>query len=641
MNQKQLVIFLLICTSFFLLFLINPQSLTTRDNDLSRTYIPLFNFIRESFFAFQQVPLWRPDQLMGETLIGNPLSSLFYPANILFLIFPVDFAAVVYFLIHFFMAGVFTFQLVRSFGFSQVSSFAAALFYAFSTKMLLHLSAGHMTMVASFAYFPLAFWAIRTSLKSPNFNKITLGAISLTIIYFTYPTIFYYTAIFLFFYIIYYLVFNFLPKESIRLLKLIKKIAPFILIFTLTLGLSAIELLPQFEFAPLSTRSQLKLEDVALPLWNMKRLISSLVFPYVNFDDFDHESFLYLGAVPTVLLIFGFFQLSNTRKLVLVVFGILTLMFVAGLSTPVFQFAYEFVPFLKYTRITTRLWFVVTLVAVIIGAYALEKIKNQRWIYLLISVFLFESFFIGYKKITSFPRLSFQNESIYQFISSDRDTFRVYCTTYCFNPQQISKYQIQTLHGETPIQYTLPVDFLEKAGGYQYGKFAVIFPPYEVWQVEKPPKPDPYLLGLANVKYVASTYALEHEGLFFINNFENIYLYRNAKYKPRAYFEDSEDSVEIQRITTNDMKLAFEKKPFNRNLIIAENFYPGWFAFINHQKFEVGLKEPIFRKVMVPSDSESIDLKYQPRSLLMGRTITFSSVFVLLLYFWYIRKKAK
>ena len=103
------------------------------------------------------------------------------------------------------------------------------------------------------------------------------------------------------------------------------------------LGLSAIVIISQFEFAPLSTRAQLKLEDVAIPLWNLKRFLISLLFPYLNFDGLDHEAFLYLGIVPTILAALGFLKFSNKKKITLIVVGILTLMFVAGLSTPILK----------------------------------------------------------------------------------------------------------------------------------------------------------------------------------------------------------------------------------------------------------------------------------------------------------------
>src|SRR3990167_11324072 len=226
----------------------------------------------------------------------------------------------------------------------------------------------------------------------------------------------------------------------------------------------------------------------------------------MDFANLDHESFLYLGIIPSLLFIVGFLRLPTIKKVFLISAGVITLLFVAGLSTPIFKLAYDFIPFLKYSRIITRLWFIVTLIVALVAAYGLEKIKRKSLIYLVLIVSLIESFFIGYRKIITVPNLSFKNEALYQYLDSNQDIFRVYCTSYCFNPQLISKYKIQTLHGETPIQDAEFVKFLSKAGNYEYSNFAVIFPPYQVWQRKQPPQPRADLLSLANVKYVASTY---------------------------------------------------------------------------------------------------------------------------------------
>src|SRR3990167_1339133 len=172
----------------------------------------------------------------------------------------------------------------------------------------------------------------------------------------------------------------------------------------------------------------------------------------MDFANLDHESFLYLGIVPSLLFLTGFLRLPTIKKVFLISAGVITLLFVAGLSTPIFKLAYDFIPFLKYSRITTRLWFIVVLIVALIAAYGLEKIKRKSLIYLVLIVSLIESFFIGYRKIITVPNLSFKNEALYQYLDSNQDIFRVYCTSYCFNPQLISKYKIQTLHGETPIQ---------------------------------------------------------------------------------------------------------------------------------------------------------------------------------------------
>lgn len=627
--KKSLIIIFIVCSAFFTPFLANPKLLTTKDNDLGRTYIPLYSFIKESIFTDKQIPLWRPSQMMGETFIGNPLSSLLYPANVIFLILPPNFGAIFYLFSHFVLAGIFTFLLARSFNLSPLSSLAAGLFYAFSTKMLVHLEAGHITMIAAFSYFPLAFLAVRKLITTQSkFPPIVLGSLALTFMYITYPTIFYYGVIFLLIYSIYLFLFKKLP---------LKKLIPYLLMFIITAGLSAVALLPQLEFAPLSTRSGLRFEDIAVPIWNFKRFISSLVFPYLSLNSLDHESFLYLGIIPAVFALIGFFHLKRNQQILLITLGVLTLLFVAGQSTPIFKASYETLPFLKYTRVTTRLWFIVALLTGLLAAYGLDRIKKRSIIYLAILIFLIESFFIFNKRIANIKTLSFENEEIYQFLARDKDLFRVYCTTYCFNPQLLWQYKIQILAGETPIQDARFVKFLETAGNYHYQKFAVIFPPYQVWQRPNPPVPDAEALGRANVKYVASTYQITQGDFRSLGKFGDIYLYQNAKYRPRAYFEDSADAVTTKKYSPNRIVLAFKPQEVARNIIISENFYPGWFAFIGQQKFNIGLQPSIFRKVTIPANSQSLELKYQPESLKLGRTITIGTIVFLILF--HIRKR--
>lgn len=551
MKEKPYLAFIfLIILAFFLPFIAKPELLTIRDNDLGRTYIPLFSFFKDSIGLNHQFPIWRPSQMMGETLIGNPLWSPIYPINIIFILLPISLGSVFYLLLHFELAGLSSYFLGRSFKLSNIASVSAALFYAFSTKMLLHLSAGHVTMVAAAGFIPLAFLSIRHLIIKPSFSWTVAGSISLSVMYITYPTIFYYTVIFL---TIYYL-YKYPPKliKNFNSLASVKYFLPFAVLIVVTLGLAAAALLPQLEFAPFSTRSSMQFSDVAQPLWNLKRFTTSLLFPYLKFSSFDHESFLYLGIVPTTLAIFGFMHLSKMRKIVVGLLGLLAVAFTAGASTPIFRLAYEILPVLKYSRITTRPWFIVALIVALLSAFGISKIKSKAIILVAIAIFLAENLFIGYKKIFSTPNLSFENDNLYQFLANDHSTFRVYCTTYCFNPQLLYKYKITILAGETPIQDKKVVEFLQKAGNYKFDRFAVIFPPYQAWQVPNPPQPNPQFLASASVKYVASTYELQDKNFKFAGNYQDILLYENSL-----------------PIPTELLSLGYQPKSFKTGLFIS------------------------------------------------------------------------
>jgi len=538
-------------------------------------------------------------------------------------------------MLHFLIAGTSTYYLAKSFFLKNHSSLAAAIFYSFSTKMMVQTSAGHITMVAAFAFFPLAFLSIRKILLNPNRLWIFIGGVSLAMILILYPTIFYYSLLFLILYVLYHLWIH--PEKSV--FGTINKLIPITLAILVGFGLSAIQLIPQLEFGSLSTRSQLRLEEVALPLWNFKKFLIGLIFPYLDFRGFDQESLLYLGFIPSVLAFLGFLHLSKIKKTILMTFGILTLMFVAGLSTPVFKIAYDFFPYLKYSRVNTRLWFVVALIVALLAARAIEKIKSKTVVFTLIALFLIESFYIFYRMNLKIPNLTFENQTIYQFLAENSDRFRVYCTTYCFNPQLISEYKIEVLHGETPIQDEKFIDFLQEAGNYEFDNFSVIFPPYQIWQVKNPPMPNAALLGLANVKYVASTYKLENNNFATVGKFDNVYLYQNSLYKRRVFFKNSQEKVEIEKYSPNRIIVKFKKSAAPRELVFSEKYYPGWFVYMNNQKFKVEEEEPIFRKIVVLPETDRLEMVYAPESFKTGRIITFGTIFFLIIYFLKNNKK--
>lgn len=636
--DKQVLVLLAISLIFFLPFFIKPEILIEKDNDLGRNYVPLFSFLKDTFNNYHQIPLWRPSQMMGESFVGNPLSSLTYPLNLIFIFSPVNFAAILYQYIHFGISSLSVYMLARTFKFSRTSSFSSAIFYTFSIKILFHITAGHITMLAAYSFFPLVFYSLRQTIHKKGFKYLVLGSISLSFMYITYPTIFFYTVLFVAAYSIYSLIDLKFRNINSNLSESGSIILKALMLILFALFLSSAALIPNLEFGPLTTRSILKIEDVAIPIWNIKKFLMSLFFPYSILKELDQESVLFAGFVPTFLAFIGFILLKNIKKLVLVAFLIVTILYIAGTSTPFFKLAYDFLPFLNYSRVTTRPYFIVILIISLLSAFAIEKIKNKKFIYLLVFVFLVESVFIFASKLQSIPYLNFGSREIYEFLAKDKSVFRIYCTTYCFNPQLLNQYKIQTFAGETPIQYLNFINFLQKAGNYEYNNFVVIFPPYQVWQTSAPPQPDPLLLGEANVKYVASTYELSSPHFSLVKKFGGVILYQNKKFKEKVYFKNMEE-IKEEYHSPNSIYVNFAPKHYDRELIFSENYYPGWKAFVDKNEKTIEKENGIFRKVTVPANRQEVLLRYQPESFAIGRALSFGTlIFMLLLLF---RKNGK
>ena len=88
--NRYLLTVVILTLLFFAPFLIKPRILTLKDNDLGRTYIPMLQFAKDSIIQDKTIPLWRPDQMMGEPLIGNAIFPVIYPLNLILIFLPAN-----------------------------------------------------------------------------------------------------------------------------------------------------------------------------------------------------------------------------------------------------------------------------------------------------------------------------------------------------------------------------------------------------------------------------------------------------------------------------------------------------------------------------------------------------------------------
>src|SRR6478736_6499634 len=118
-------------------FLVNPHS---------DQYIAGYAF-RE--FAAQYMrshggfPLWNPYLYGGMPYVAAMHGDIFYPTFLLRLVLPTDVAMTWSFMIHLFLAGVFTYYFVRSSGFGFYSALFAGVAYMMSGQLASLVSPGH------------------------------------------------------------------------------------------------------------------------------------------------------------------------------------------------------------------------------------------------------------------------------------------------------------------------------------------------------------------------------------------------------------------------------------------------------------------------------------------------------------------
>jgi len=127
------------------------QILTSYD---TFTYFYPYRAYAATALAQGRLPTWLPDLFLGAPFLANIQTAVFYPLNLLFLIFSTPQALAVSVVGHVFLAGAFTYAFARlSVGLPRFGAFLAAVVFMFGG--FLAVQAGHINQLNASAWLPL------------------------------------------------------------------------------------------------------------------------------------------------------------------------------------------------------------------------------------------------------------------------------------------------------------------------------------------------------------------------------------------------------------------------------------------------------------------------------------------------------
>jgi hypothetical protein len=154
-------------------FLVNPRS---------DQYIAGFafrEFAAQSLRAGEGVPQWSPYLFGGMPYIAGMHGDIFYPTFLLRMMMPTDAAMTWGFIIHLFLAGLFTYSLLRAWGVGFYGALIGGLAYMLSGPIAAYASPGHDGKLFVSALFPLALWMILRLIRDGR--AWAFGALAVTI----------------------------------------------------------------------------------------------------------------------------------------------------------------------------------------------------------------------------------------------------------------------------------------------------------------------------------------------------------------------------------------------------------------------------------------------------------------------------
>lgn len=126
--------------------------------DLSQFFYPSSRFVGEEYAA-GRLPLWNPYLGLGTNQLADVQIELFYPLTLLYVLLPAHWAIDVVMLLHLALATTGVLLLCRASGLSPAAALVGAV--ALATGETVHLLAGWPSMLATFAWCPVALFAAR------------------------------------------------------------------------------------------------------------------------------------------------------------------------------------------------------------------------------------------------------------------------------------------------------------------------------------------------------------------------------------------------------------------------------------------------------------------------------------------------
>lgn len=427
------IFFLLSCfvALFFINVLISGKSIF--GHDVLLQFLPWKNLLYDFFHKNFRVPLWNPFQFSGSPFISNIQVSFFYPLGILYYIIRPETAYLYSTLLHCLLGSIFMTLFLHSLGVKKTGSLVSAIIFSYNGYFLAHLYAGHLSFAQNYIWLPLIFFFVFKFQQTLNFKHAVAAGLVLGIqILGGFPQIAFYTILSIILFIIY--------NISIELNQtnpgdICRSLFGLFIIIVIGFSLSAIQLLPTYEFTQLSTRGGGIRYDFATYESLHPKEILAFILPDIFGSAVDNtywrsnecwhfwESCGYVGILPLLLV----FIKAETRqlkqiKLFFFLLAIIALFLALGKYNPVYPLIYNLPGFGQFRIPAQILFLYVFSIAVIAG--------------------------IGFHHVLN---LSFQfNKSLYPFICIAGVVFLTFLTGFFLYPVPFAKLLIK-LFSSAPV----------------------------------------------------------------------------------------------------------------------------------------------------------------------------------------------
>ncbi len=359
-------------------FLVNPRS------DQYIAGYAFREFAATSLRDGNGFPLWNPYLFGGMPYIAAMHGDIFYPTFLLRMILPTDVAMTWGFIIHVFLAGLFTFIFLRSLGLGFFGSLVGGLAYMMSGNIAGLVSPGHDGKLFLSALLPMALFLVVRGVRDGR--QWAWGALAVTVglaVLSPHPQLLQYMllvcgAMGLF------LAFSDTGAGVLPRTTALRRLAASAVAVILGGAMGAIQYLPVREYVPWSPRALGKSWEAAtsysMPPEEMVNFwvpqFSGILDRYWG-DNAIHLHSEYLGVAVIVLAALAFARGGPpaSRKMVWFFSGvtIVAVLWALGGYTPFYRLVYAIVPGTKFFRAPSTMLYIVSFGVAVLAAFGAER----------------------------------------------------------------------------------------------------------------------------------------------------------------------------------------------------------------------------------------------------------------------------
>lgn len=343
------------------------------------------HWLAEQWKATGHIPLWNPEIFGGLPFVAGMHGDIFYPTSWLRLVLPTHIAMDLGFSVHYVLAGLFVYLLLRRLKVSWAGAVTGGFAYQLAGPLASLVSPGHDGKLFVSALLPLALIALVMAIRERRWEGYGLLALTvgLGILSPHYQMVYYMLLVAGLFAL--YLAFGAEDHPAPREAGIMLGVALGAVL--LGFGVGTIQLLPFYHYIPFSPRAVSyggfeQATSYAVPWQHVPEFFlagfagSQGTYWGPNFLKYHSE---YLGLTVIALAAFGALA-SERRRLVwwLGGIGLLFLLIGLGASTPFYRVWWSVMPLVKQTRAPGMAMFAVAFVLSVFAAFAVERLERRE-----------------------------------------------------------------------------------------------------------------------------------------------------------------------------------------------------------------------------------------------------------------------